>query len=238
MSTLFTFKPSAMAYAVTVAFYFAAREPRPAVEVPAEPQHAEAQVEHVTLVADAAEDSTATAKLKTFSAADMLAILGVSRVTFADGIANGRFPDCDLIAGKGGRRYWFEETVNEILAQMKAAVGPDATKPCRVCMEVKPLFDFTSQRQCNDGYSSVCKACTKASRDHRKLLKGEKPASSREEKAYEGVPAASRWETSFSLRKSDRPDGKLKAYTDIERRGIVHRGEVSSVIANYLSTTT
>jgi hypothetical protein len=234
MSTPFSFSPKAIAFGVGAAFHYAAIEPRPAAPA----NHVEAQVDQVTLVATPTETSTATAKLKTFSIADMLEVLGISRLSFMDGIASGRYPECDLIAGKRGSHYWFEETVNEILATIEASAHDDAiTKPCRVCKLVKTLSEFIPQRQCIDGYTTICRACTREARDDRRALRGGGPVTKRVDKPYEGIPAASRWEVTFSLRR-DRPDGKLKAYTEIDRRGIVPRGEISSVIANYLKTTT
>lgn len=90
---------------------------------------------------------------------------------------------------------------------------------------------------CADGHAGVCKACTQVERDNRRAWEGKPVKTAPKPAPYVGVVAASSWSVQRALIPGDRADGLIKARTDLERTGIVHRGAVSPAIAGYLRAT-
>jgi hypothetical protein len=102
------------------------------------------------------------------------------------------------------------------------------SKACKRCGAIKPLTEFHLSDSERNKRRAVCKPCMKA-----RVLAGRSAAPVQREHP-DDIRVAQPRQGYIRLDENDRPEGKLKSLTDIDRRGIVHRGPVSDVIANYL----
>ncbi|WP_144022139.1 hypothetical protein [Caballeronia sordidicola] len=170
------------------------------------------------LDAGGVEVSVATAKLKTYTRAEMSKALKINAHAFDAGVLNGLYPDFDYLIG--ARRYWFEATLNAILAR-----GLTDAKRCPKCEVIKPLYEFGLQRKTADGHVNICIDCVRQARESRNDLP-----------MVSGMPAPipydaarvghDKFETHRFLDDLRAKFGGVP--TDIVRHGIVRRDQVTA----------